>query len=314
MPSIQGFRCAAAPLAIAFGALAATAVAMPPFGAWSMPERMDSLPGSSAALLTPAVDGCASHSPDGLTIAFNSNRPAALGGSGNHDLFIATRTSRSQGFGPPQPLTALNTSADEFCPTIARGNRLYFSRTSPGDLGDIFVSRKGPNGWTGATRLGSNVNVHGPMEEAAAFYEDDDGREVTLFSRRSGTEPGVILESVAGAPSFPVAGGPHSPSAADNRPSITHDGRTIFYDSNRGGGAPDLYYSTRSSASGTFGEAVRLSALSVAGGVFDARPFISWDGTFLTFSSNRVGSKAVPGAPAIAPDIWFATRPMDTGN
>ena len=295
-------------VAAALGGLAAAATAMPAFGDWSAPQRMDSLPGSSATLLTPAVDGCASHSPDGLTIAFNSNR------SGNHDLYVATRSSRSVGFGTPQPVAALNTSADEFCPTIARGNRLYFSRASVGDLGDLYVSRQGPKGWTAATRLGSNINVRGPMEETAAFYEDDDGREVMIFSRRGAGEPGVILESIAGAPAFPVAGGPHSPSSADNRPSITHDGRTIFFDSNRGGGIADLYYATRSDTSQPFGAAVHLSALSVPGAVFDARPFISWDGTFLTFSSSRSGSKAAPGATAAAPDIWFATRPKETGN
>lgn len=309
------FRTRTAPLVLGLtGVVAAAAVAMPPFGAWSAPQRLDSLPGSSDALLTPAVDGCASHSADGLTLVFNSNRPVSLGGSGNHDLFMATRPSRAAGFGTPQPLTALNTSADEFCPTIARGNRLYFSRASTGDLGDLFITRRGPSGWSAPTRLGSNVNQTGPMEESAAVFEDEDGREVMIYSRRSGSEPGVILESIAGAPAFPVAGGPHSATAGDNRPSITHDGRTIFFDSTRAGGAPDLYYSTRSSTSQTFGEAVHLSALSVPGAVFDARPFINWDGTLMTFSSARSGSKAAPGATTIAPDIWFVTRPKESGN
>src|SRR5688500_15554563 len=78
---------------------------------WATPVNLESLPGSSAAVNTPAVDGCASHSQDGLSIVFNSNR------GGNQDLYIATRSSTSEGFGTPERLPApVNTSANEACP------------------------------------------------------------------------------------------------------------------------------------------------------------------------------------------------------
>lgn len=291
--------------ASAAGLLAATAaLAMPPFGAWSSPQNLEALPGTQDSdINTAAVDGCASHTADGLTIYFNSDR------DGTHDIYMASRSSKADGFGPPQKLPApINTAAGtESCPTISRsGNSLYFLSNRDDAAGDIVVSKHGPKGWSNPVNLGPNINMAGLLDETPTFYQDDQGREVMIFSRRGAGEPGVILQSIDGGPAFPVPGGPLS-NAADNRPSVTHDGLTIFFDSNRGaGGPPDLYYATRSNLSEDFDTAVRLTSLSEAG--FDARPYISWDGTFLTFSSARAGN-ASP-----APDIWFATREKAVGN
>lgn len=294
-------RLAASALALA---ASSAAIAMPQFGGWSAPQNLEALPGSQDAdINTVFVDGCASHTADGLTIYFNSDR------DGSHDIYMASRASKADGFGPPQKLPApVNTATGtEACPTISRsGNMLYFLSTRDDPAADIVVSKLGPKGWSDPVNLGPNINAPGLFDETPTFYEDSEGRQVTVFSRRGSTEPGVILQSIDGGPAFPVPGGPVS-SAADNRPSVTHDGLTIFFDSNRGaGGPPDLYYATRSSLSEDFGTAVRLTSLSEAG--FDARPYISWDGTFLTFSSGRAGN-ASP-----APDIWFATREKATGN
>lgn len=286
------------------GLVAAAAAAMPPFGDWSDPAVIQELNDSSAALSTPGVDGCASHSADGRTLVFNSSR------SGIQDLYIATRGSVDEGFGDPVAIAELNRPDKiEFCPTIARGNRLYFSSSRDDPAGDLYVSRRGPDGvWSSPARLGGGINTPGVMEEAAAFYEDDEGRQVMLFTRRN-PNPAIanakIYQSVDGGAPELVEGSPNE-VGSNARASITHDGRTIFFDSIRPGGigGPDLYYATRSSASGPFGDAVHLVELSETG--FEARPFISWDGTLLTFSSTRNG--------AAAPDIWFATRSRATGN
>ena len=280
----------------------ATALGAKNWDEWSAQSNLESLSGSSPAVNTPAVDGCASHSPDGLTIIFNSNR------GGNQDLYMAKRSSTDAGFGAPVRLPApVNTSANEACPTIATGNRLYFSsdRTDPGY--DIYVTKHGPNGWSEPANLGPNINRDGYLDESAAFYEDGD-HQVMLFSSRSpGDDVGKIYQSVDGGPRSLVQGGPHS-SASDNRPSVTRDGLTIFFDSTRTGslGGPDLYYATRSSTSKPFGSAIHLQQLSSP--AFDARANISKDGSFITFSSNRSGSESP------APDIWFASREKITGN
>ncbi|MBA4163813.1 MAG: hypothetical protein C0510_04140 [Erythrobacter sp.] len=290
-------RTAAATLAICCsGIVGASAFALPRFNDWAEPASIEALPGSATSVNTPAVDGCVSLARDGLTLFFNSNR------TGNQDIYMASRSDTDLGFGAPVRLPApVNTAADEFCPTIDLGNRLYFSRVVGSDPGDLYVSHEGPGGWSNPASLGSGINSP-IMDESTAFYEDEQGNRVMLFSRRqvSGAD-GAIFASVDGAPATPIGGGPDS-SASDNRPSITHDGLTLFFDSTRAGGlgGPDLWVSTRSSTSEDFGPASHLGALSSSG--FDARPTISWDGRELFFSSNRLGSESA------APDIWRSAR------
>lgn len=289
---------------LAAAATATGVVAMPPFGSWSAPANLESLPGSSSSVNTTFVDGCASHAKGGLEIYFNSNR------AGSQDIFVARRASTSEGFGAPVRLPApVNTSSAEACPTIVNGNRLYFSSDRDDPAYDLYVSKLGPKGWSAPVRLGPNINTNGNLEETPTFYEDDQGREVMIFTRRSPSSGlagagGKLYQSIDGGPASLVQGGPHS-SAGDNRASVTHDGRTIFWDSVRGGN-PDLYYATRSSTSQQWGEAIRLADLSST--ALDLRPFVNWDGTLLTFSSNR------PGSESTLPDMWFATRARAVGK
>lgn len=299
------FTSKARPMIWAAGLIAiatATAVTAKNWDDWSAPANLESLQGSSSAVNTPAVDGCYSHSPDGLTIMFNSNR------TGNQDIYLATRSNTSEGFGSPTPLPApVNSSSNEACPTIANGHRLYFSSDREDPAYDIYVTRLGQDGWSEPENLGPNINRPGWLDEAATFYEDG-GDQIMLFSSRlpNGTA-GKIYQSVNGGPASLVGGGPNS-SASDNRPSVTRDGLNIFFDSTRSGGlgGPDLYYATRSSTSQHFGQAIHLQQLSSPG--FDARPYISKDGSFLTFSSVRTGNESP------APDMWIATREKTTGN
>ena len=50
--------------------------------------------------------------PDGLTIFFSSNRPAA-GAAGGNDVWIARRSSVSEVFGAPQLVTELNSAGSD---------------------------------------------------------------------------------------------------------------------------------------------------------------------------------------------------------
>jgi len=284
--------------AIGISVLAATAaVAMPAFGDWAAPQSIEALPNSSANLNSPAVDGCASLSPDGLMLAFNSNR------TGNFDIYIAKRDSTSEGFGEPERLPApINGPTIDSCPTLLHGKQMIFTSFRDDPAGDLYLTRLGPKGWAEPERFGSNVNEPGIQDEAASVYEDDEGRQVMVWSRRNDSNPGDIFQSVDGGPAMLVQGGVNS-SAADNRPSVTHDGKTIFWDSSRGGDpvTPDIWFATRSSTSDTWGTAERIDSINAAG-VFDARPFVSWDGTTMIFSSTR------PGGTSPAPDIYFTTR------
>ena len=297
-------KARAATFAASLIALASATAAAKNWGEWSTPMSVENLPGSSSLVNSPAVDGCASHSADGLTLVFNSNR------AGNQDLYIATRASTTEGFGTPVLLpTPINGPSNDACPTFGPGNRLYFNSDREDPAYDMYVSKRGPNGWSQPENLGPNINTTGALDESAAFYEDEDGNSVMLFSSRAngGAGDGNIYQSVNGGPKSLVAGGANS-SASDNRPSVTRDGLTIYFDSNRTGtlGNSDIYYATRSSTSEPFGPAIHLTELSSS--VFDARASISKDGSFITFSSQR------PGGESPAPDMYISMREKVTGN
>ena len=297
-------KARAATFAASLIALASATAAAKNWGEWSTPMSVENLPGSSSLVNSPAVDGCASHSADGLTLVFNSNR------AGNQDLYIATRASTTEGFGTPVLLPApINGPSNDACPTFGPGNRLYFNSDREDPAYDMYVSKRGPNGWSQPENLGPNINTTGALDESTAFYEDEDENSVMLFSSRAngGAGDGNIYQSVNGGPKSLVAGGANS-SASDNRPSVTRDGLTIYFDSNRTGtlGNSDIYYATRSSTSEPFGPAIHLTELSSS--VFDARASISKDGSFITFSSQR------PGGESPAPDMYISMRDKMTGN
>lgn len=283
-------------------AVSATAVGAKNWDDWNSPVNVESLPGSSTNINTPSIDGCSSTSPDGLTLLYNSFS------NGNFDIFIATRSSTSEGFGEPVRLPApINTSANDSCPTLTQGHRLYFSSNRDDPSYDIYVSKLGPKGWSQPQNLGPNINTPGWLDESPTFFEDDEGREVMIFSSRQngGAGDGNIYQSINGGPKTLVAGGPNS-SASDNRPSVTRDGLTIFFDSTRTGGLGlnDVYYATRSNTSEPFGPAIHIPELSSVS--TDSRPFISKDGSFMILSSGRPGGEG--------PDTWYATREKVTGN
>jgi Tol biopolymer transport system component len=283
-------------------ALSATAVGAKNWSDWGTPVNVESLPGSSSGINTPSIDGCASTSPDGLTLLYNSLS------NGNFDIFMATRSSTSEGFGDPVRLPApINTSANDSCPTMIPGNRLYFSSNRDDPSYDIYVSKLGPKGWSQPQNLGPNINTPGWLDETPSFFEDNEGREVMIYSSRQngGAGDGNIYQSINGGPKTLVAGGPNS-SASDNRPSVARNGLTIFFDSTRTGGlgANDIYYATRSNTSEPFGPAIHLPELSSVS--TDSRPVISKDGSFMILSSGRPGGEG--------PDIWYAAREKATGN
>ena len=286
--------------AIALGAtvlLAGAAAAMPAFGDWTAPINVETLAGSSQNLNTALVDGCASLSPDGLTLGFVSNR------TGDFDIYLAERASPAEGFGDPVRLPApVNGPGIDSCPTLLHGKRMIFTSFRDDPAGDLYATRSGPKGWAAPVRFGPNVNQPGIQDEVATVYEDDDGREIMIWSRRNAGQPGDIFQSIDGGPATLVQGGVNS-SAADNRPSVTHDGKAIFWDSTRGSGAgdPDIWTATRSSTGEPWGTAERLATLSAIG-FLDQRPSISWDGRTLILSSAR------PGGSSPAPDMWIASR------
>jgi len=106
-------------------------------------------------------------SADGLALFFNSDRP---GGSGENDLWVATRATVNDDWSSPANLgPAVNSPANEFLPSISPdGLSLYFVSNRPGGQGDadLYVTtRRTPwDAWGTPVNLGATVN--GPSADS----------------------------------------------------------------------------------------------------------------------------------------------------
>ena len=279
-----------------------SAVAAKEFTDWSAPVNAETLAGSSTQLNTASNDGCPILSPydDALYIA--SNRP---GGQGGLDIWRAARSG--DGWGAPVNLgPAINTAADEFCPSPARGNRLFFVRRLSTTNTDVYVVKNGPNGPGAPQSVGSGFN--GSAEEwSPSWFETPSGNEVLYFSStREGRQR--IYYSLNFGPAQLAAGGVNS-SAADARPNVRHDGLEIVWDSTRTGslgGSPDIWTSKRSSTDDPWEPAVHLDT-PINSDATESRASLSWDGTVLMFGSTRPGGEG-------SADVFMSTRSKVTGS
>lgn len=283
--------------AAAFVLTIGAAAAAKDYSGWGPPEPVADVNSASS-------DGCPIMSPDGQYLYFASNRG---GGQGGLDIWRAPKSG--DGWGTPENLGApINTSADEFCPDPARGNRLFFVRRLSATNTDIFLTRSRPQGWTEPEPLPRGDDaINSPAEEwSPSYFETADGREMLYFSStRVGPAPRQdIFYSVNFGPAQMASGGVHS-SASDARPNVRHDGLEIVWDSTRTGslGGPDIWTASRSSLDEPWGTAVQLgNGINSAGN--ETRASLSWDGTKLFFGSTRGTSQ----------DIFMSTRDKVTGQ
>jgi hypothetical protein len=294
------------PAGIALGlGVAASVASAKEFSDWTDTRSVESLPDSSTEVNTSAGDGCPILDPYTNDLYMASNR---TGGHGGQDIWIA----HWNGNGWDTPENAgdnINTDADEFCPSPARGNRFFFVRGHlPSGNTDIYVSKRNPKTGFGAAHplpTGDDA-INSPQQEwSPSWFEAPDGREFLYFSStRSGRQR--IYYSVNFGNAQLAQGGVNS-SADDARPNVRHDGLEIVWDSTRFGtlGGPDIWTARRSSVDDPWGDATHLDAPinSPAG---ESRASLSWDGTMLMFGSTRAGEGGS--------DIYRSTRSKVTGQ
>ena len=149
--------------------------------------------GALSAVNTSANEIAPEISPFGLSLYFTSDR------SGGNDIYVATRNSIFNPFGPAVNLVTINTIFSDLAPSISSDElSLYFTSNRPGGFGGfgLYVANRpdliSPFG--AAVNLGAGINT----------------------------------------------------SFDDMAPSISSDGRTLYFDSNRFGGFGgfDIYQST----------------------------------------------------------------------
>jgi len=214
-------------------------------------------------------------------------------------------------FGEPIHLgSTINSRFHDGAPAVsADGLELYFASDRPGGQGDldIWVSRRitTNDDWGVPVNLGPTVNSTAADGEPSISA---DGLELFFSSGRAGGLGNADLyvarrTTIHHDWSEPLNLGPsvNTPSA-DYAPSLTSDGLTLYFDSNRAGGSgkSDIWMTTRNAIGDPWAEAMNLGSI-VNTGAQEISPCVSADGLWLLFRSWKGGGQGNC-------DLWLSTR------
>ena len=252
-----------------------------------------------------AVDeGNPTLSPDELTMHFFSNRQSP--GTADLDVYVATRSSRDAAFGAPGPVASVNTLGDERGGSVsADGRALFFHSSRTGEY-DLYVATR-PNTaapFGAPASLGAGVNTAMEYEQQPFIAADS---ETLYFDRTPSGGTTAIYRASSSPTGFtnPVELTELSAAGSSSmRPIVSADGLTMFFSSDRPGGAGslDIWTATRSSPSTPFGSVTNVTELNTSEFAFP--DWISPDGCRIYFTSRRTGGMDW--------DIWVADRPKPT--
>ena len=214
-------------------------------------------------------------------------------------------------FGAPTNLgPTINTSFGDGSPSISTdGLSLFFDSNRSGGSGnwDIWVSTRLAivDDWGAPKNLGPQINT---SNNDAQPNISADGLSLFFVSNRAGGSGGLDLwlatrQTIDDSWGNPMNLGSsiNSPSK-DIQPTLSVDGLTLFFNSNRPGGSGDndIWASTRETIAGEWGAPVNLGS-TVNSPAKDDVGGISSDGLALFFSSNRPGGWGDS-------DLWVTTR------
>ncbi len=137
-------------------------------------------------------------SPDNLRLYFVSNRLVYdTSTTKNYDIWYVERPSLKKPWSNPVNMGApVNTSYDEFYPSVARNGNIYFTSVRPGrgDKDDIYVSYFTDNGYADPVLLSDAINTDG-YEYNAYIAADESYILFGGYNRQDGLGSGDIYLS-----------------------------------------------------------------------------------------------------------------------
>jgi Tol biopolymer transport system component len=194
----------------------------------------------------------------GNRLLFVSTRSNLCGGAGPNPDIYETQLHPVRGWLPPQHLGCeVNSGFEEFSPSLveADGMTILFFSSSRSDhpRHKIYMSVQQPDGTWGTATLVNELNAAGASDARPNVRKD--GLEIVFDSTRAGGPPQIYTatrSSILDPWSAPELLGPNVnlPAFAQSRPSISHDGRRLYFGSTRdnqqGDVGSDIFVSTRS--------------------------------------------------------------------
>jgi hypothetical protein len=271
--------------------------------AWGPPVNL------GATINSASREFAMSFSPDGHWLYFTSDRPGGVGGS---DAYQSFRVNVNDDFGWQAPTNLgppVNTTAfDGAISYFENGGQpqLFFGSGRPGGLGgiDIWVTTRQADGsWglpTAMPELSSPTAENRPNIRA-------DGLEIFLYSDRPGGVGGndlwVSTRPTVDSPwSTPVSlPAPVNATASEQHPSLSTDGRTLFFASDRasGSGASDLWMTTRAAKlTVTANDQGRLFGQASPPLAYELSGFVGGETSAVVSGSASCSTTATPSSPA----------------
>ncbi len=242
---------------------------------------------------SPKEEGSPTVSTDETKLFFTSGR------NGQEDIFVSMRPGRESSWGEPANLgdSVNDPIGDDFSLRIAmNGLALYFASNRAGGFGagDLFVTTRESqdHAWGRATNLAPVLNTVAfeafptPSPDGNTLYFnrsttfDSQDSDIWVTSRSDAQSPWAASQRLA----TPVNG-----PRAEFSPSISTDGWSLYFASNRDGnlGSIDIWVSTRKRATDAWGLPRNLGPNINAAGAMTLAPFITADNRALYFMSAR---------------------------
>jgi hypothetical protein len=225
---------------------------------------------------TTGFEGKPSLSADGLELYFVSDRPGALGGPGDQDIYVSRRKSVNDSWGAPERVPPpVSSPFFDITPSISLdGLDLYFGSNRPGPFSppwpDLWVSHRASvtDPWGEAINLGAGVNT--PLFEGSIDVSPD--RRTAYFAALS---PGFVFDIfMSTRKSTDEPFGPRvrlpqpvNSDGQDYGPALTPDGHAMFFSSGTDnpfapGAINHLYVSERPNDGAPWGPRIYLDTLN----------------------------------------------------
>jgi hypothetical protein len=215
-------------------------------------------------------------SADGRELYFVSDRPGALGGPGDQDIYVSRRRSVSEAWGDPERVPPpVSSPFFDITPTISLdGLDLYFGSNRPGPfsppLPDLWVSHRASvnDPWEEPVNLGAGINT--PLFEGSIDISPD--KRTVFFAAVTPAFAFDIYMSTR--TSTDESFGPRvklvppiNSDGHDYGPALTPDGHTMFFSSGTDnpfapGAINHLYVSERRSDGEPWGPRIYLDTLN----------------------------------------------------
>ncbi len=253
-------------------------------------------PGSTPQLFAPGIVSSGNHdmditiSPDGNEIFFTR-----CGINWYAEILYVQRTEN--GWQDPVVLPWTITRNNNYPFVSPDGNYLLFeskvkSKEGDGDNREVFYCKKTKRGWSKAVifdnglnteyaEMYTSISLNGTIYFCANYPESNGRFDIYKFNPDKDTKAVNLGDSI-------------NNESNEFHPYIAPDESYIIFDASReeGFGSNDLYISFKKS-DGTWSKAVNMGK-SINTPYADMRPFVTYDGKYMFFSSTRPLNKDIP--------------------